>query len=86
VSCGTKKVLRQKGILYAPDYVINAGGIINVYSEMSPQGYDEAATTAKVKEIYQTLITIFARADAEQQPTNAVADLMAQEIIARGKK
>lgn len=80
------EVLRQKGILYAPDYVINAGGIINVYSEMSPQGYDEAWSTTKVMEIYNTLLNIFKRADAEQQPTNAVADLMAQEIIARGKK
>nr|WP_269435431.1 Glu/Leu/Phe/Val dehydrogenase family protein [Rheinheimera lutimaris] len=79
------EVLRQKGILYAPDYVINAGGIINVASEMRPQGYSESESTAKVMAIYDTLLTIFQRADAEQQPTSLVADLMAQEIIRRGK-
>ncbi len=80
------EILRQKGILYVPDYVINAGGIINVYMEMRPQGYDQDQSTAKVMEIYDTLLNIFQRADAEQQATNTVADLMAQEIIARGKK
>ncbi|MBU2071264.1 MAG: amino acid dehydrogenase [Gammaproteobacteria bacterium] len=79
------EVLRQKGILYAPDYVINAGGIINVAFEMRPQGYSEAESTAKVMAIYDTLLTVFRRADAEQQSTSVVADLMAQEIIRRGK-
>ncbi|MCB5226837.1 amino acid dehydrogenase [Alishewanella sp. 16-MA] len=77
--------LRQMGILYAPDYVINAGGIINVAFEMRPQGYSSSESTAKVKQIYDTLLTIFERADAENLPTSTVADLMAQEIIARGK-
>lgn len=80
------ELLRQKGILYAPDYVINAGGIINVSLEMRPEGYSKEESTAKVMEIYHTLLNIFQRADHEQQPTNAVADLMAQEIIARGRK
>ncbi len=79
-------MLRERGILYAPDYVINAGGIINVACEMRPQGYNAEESTAKVNEIYSTLLDIFARADAEQRPTSEVADLMAQEIIARGKK
>ena len=78
-------LLRQKGILYAPDYVINAGGIINVAFEMRPQGYNADESTAKVMAIYHTLLNIFRRADAEQQPTSVVADLMAQEIIRRGK-
>lgn len=77
------QMLRDKGILYAPDYVINAGGIINVWFEMRPEGYDKAESTAKVEQIYGTLLTIFRRADAEQQPTNVIADLMAQEIIAK---
>lgn len=79
------ELLRQKGILYAPDYVINAGGIINVAFEMRPQGYSEAESTAKVMAIYDTLLNLFQRADAEKQPTSVVADLMAQEIIRRGK-
>lgn len=78
-------LLRQKGILYAPDYVINAGGIINVAFEMRPQGYNADESTAKVMAIYDTLLNIFRRADAEQQSTSVVADLMAQEIIRNGK-
>ena len=79
------EILQQKGILYAPDYVINAGGIINVAFEMRPQGYSAEESTAKVMAIYDTLLTVFRRADAEQQPTNVIADLMAQDIIRRGK-
>lgn len=80
------ELLRQRGILYAPDYVINAGGIINVSMEIRPEGYDEAQSTKQVLAIYDTLLTVFARAAETGQPTNVVADLMAQEIIARGKK
>ena len=80
------EVLRDKGILYAPDYVINAGGIINVASEMRPEGYSASESTAKVMAIYDTLLNIFRRADAEGQSTSVIADLMAQEIIRRGKK
>lgn len=80
------EVLREKGILYAPDYVINAGGIINVASEMRPEGYSEAESTTKVMAIYDTLLNIFRRADAESQSTSVIADLMAQEIIRRGKR
>ena len=79
-------VLREKGILYAPDYVINAGGIINVASEMRPQGYSVEESTAKVNAIYDTLLNIFQRADAENQATSLVADLMAQELIRRNKQ
>ena len=66
--------------------MINAGGIINVSMEVRPEGYDQAQSTKQVLEIYQTLLTIFARAEQTGQPTNLVADQMAQEIIARGKK
>jgi leucine dehydrogenase len=75
--------LRERGILYAPDYVINAGGIINVSFESDDFEYDAAAATAKVEEIYNTLITIFERADSENLSTHLIADKMAQEIISR---
>ncbi|WP_419569757.1 Leu/Phe/Val dehydrogenase [Rheinheimera sp.] len=79
-------ILRQMGILYAPDYVINAGGIINVSLEIRPEGYNAEESTAKVNQIYHTLLNLFERAEREQKPTNEVADLIAQEIIrnARG--
>ncbi|MCH8536741.1 MAG: amino acid dehydrogenase [Alkalimonas sp.] len=78
-------MLRERGILYAPDYVINAGGIINVSMEMRPEGYNADDSTAKVNEIYHTLLNIFQRADEEQKSTHLVADIMAQEIIAKGR-
>ncbi len=77
------QALVERGILYAPDYVINAGGIINVSFE---NDYDIDKSTKKVEEIYNTLLDIFAKADKENKPTGQVADEMAREIIARGGK
>ena len=76
--------LMDRGILYAPDYVINAGGIINVSGETSGN-YDLESINAKIDHIYDTLIDIFKRADAEKRPTNVVADEIAEEIIANAK-
>lgn len=71
------QALKDKGILYAPDYVINAGGLINVASETDD--YDPAVVKAKVEKIYDTLLEIFTRADTENKPTSIVADIMAEE-------
>ncbi|MCL1048842.1 amino acid dehydrogenase [Shewanella abyssi] len=76
------ELLKEQNILYAPDYVINAGGIINVSFE---KDYDATAATAKVEEIYNTLITIFKQADAQNRTTGDVADEMAREIINAAK-
>ncbi|MDG1995338.1 MAG: Glu/Leu/Phe/Val dehydrogenase dimerization domain-containing protein [Emcibacteraceae bacterium] len=76
--------LMDRGILYAPDYVINAGGIINVSGETSGN-YDLNSINTKVDNIYDTLIHIFERSDAEKRPTNVVADEMAEEIIAKAR-
>ena len=73
--------LLERGILYAPDYVINAGGIINVSFENDADGYCADKSTAKVNEIYNTLTTIFERSDKEGRGANFIADKMAQEII-----
>ena len=70
-------------ILYAPDYVINAGGIINVSFE---ENYCVDQATAKVEEIYNTLLDVFEKADSTGKPTGEVADEMAREIIAKGGK
>ena len=75
--------LKQRGILYAPDYVINAGGIINVSFE---NDYCAEKATKKVEEIYDTLINVFNKAEQEHKPTGQVADEMAREIIAKGGK
>jgi leucine dehydrogenase len=74
--------VKARGILYAPDYVINAGGIINVVVEYLGEG-DAASVAAKVAEIEPRLASIFAAADASGQTTDAVADAMARRLIGR---
>ena len=72
--------LQERGILYAPDYVINAGGIINISCELD--GYDRDRALARTGRIYDTLAGIFTRADRERLPTNAIADRIAAERLA----
>lgn len=71
------EALLDKGILYAPDYVINAGGIIDVSYERI--GYDRDKMLKHVEGIYDTLMEIFKRSKAERLPTNIVADGLAEE-------
>jgi leucine dehydrogenase len=71
--------LHQKGILYAPDYVINAGGLINVYGEL--QGWTAERAMRKAQEIYGTLIQIFQIAQDEGIPTYQAADRLAERRI-----
>ena len=80
------QALTNQGILYAPDYVINAGGIINVALEIYPEPYCADKATVLVEEIYQTLMTVFTKAKEQGLPTGQVADGMAREIIANGGK
>ena len=77
------KALVDRGILYAPDYVINAGGIINVSFE---NNYDAKKSTLKVEEIYHTLLDIYTKADTQNRPTGIIADEMARAIIKNGGK
>ncbi|CUS48970.1 MAG: leucine dehydrogenase Ldh [Idiomarinaceae bacterium HL-53] len=74
------RIVKDMGILYAPDYVINAGGVIHVCSEAASFSFEE--TAARVRNIYNTLDKIFARATAEDRPTGEIADEMAREILA----
>ncbi len=76
------KMLAEMGVLYAPDYVINGGGIIRVAAQI--YDWDDAATETRVRAIADTLAAIFKRADSERLPTNLIADRMAEECIARG--
>lgn len=73
--------LADRGILYAPDYVINAGGVISVAREYLGQATD-AAVRDEVKRIPRRLDGIFDEADASSQPTNIVADNLAKRIVA----
>ncbi len=76
--------LQVAGVLYAPDYVINAGGIISVAREYNG-GSTEAQVTSEIHGIPGRLVEIFERARREGRATNAVADEMARERIGRGK-
>jgi leucine dehydrogenase len=70
--------LKQRGILYAPDYVINAGGIINVAAEVSGN-YSAEWVTGKLDQLEDTLATVFDRAAREDRTTQDVADEIARE-------
>jgi leucine dehydrogenase len=75
-------LIHQRGILYAPDYVINAGGIINVGSEYLGDG-DEASVNAKIEQIPGRLETVWDESEATGRNPAAVADAMAQRLIGR---
>jgi leucine dehydrogenase len=65
--------LMRRGILYAPDFVINAGGLINVTQELEPQGYNPAVSRAKVHNIYDSLMVIYDIAEQNRFSTHAAA-------------
>ena len=72
-------MLIKKGILYAPDYVINAGGLINVANEL--EGYDKEKAFSQAENIYDTSMAIFKRAKKESITTNQAAVLQAEDRI-----
>lgn len=76
-------VLARRGILYAPDYVINAGGIIAVSAEYNG-GVDRAGIDAQIDAIGPRLADIFARAQSEKRLTGDVADTLARAKMVRG--
>jgi leucine dehydrogenase len=73
-------LLEQRGILYAPDYVINGGGVINVYGELHRWPHERSQK--KAGEIYDTLLRIFDIAKRERIPTYRAADRLAEERVA----
>lgn len=79
------EALRAKGVLYAPDYVINAAGVISVGLEILGE-WSQDEMNCRIDAIGPRLLSIFERADAENRPTGAVADDMAMEVIAGARK
>ncbi|MEO1228404.1 MAG: Glu/Leu/Phe/Val dehydrogenase [Myxococcota bacterium] len=71
--------LHERGILYAPDYVINAGGLINVANEL--EGYDQERAFKQAEGIYDILLGVFEQAEAQGVPTRVAADAVAQRRI-----
>jgi leucine dehydrogenase len=78
--------LLRRGILYAPDFVINAGGIINVSCEFLPNGYDEPASLAKVNNIYKAVKDVVATSRAQSIPTSQAAVVLAEKILGESRK
>ena len=78
--------LRERGVLYAPDFVINAGGIINVSVELEPDGYNEKRALAKVNNIYNAVRDILRTADEEDIATNRAAILFAERKLEDGRR
>jgi leucine dehydrogenase len=72
--------LEARGVLYAPDYVANAGGVINVYSELT--GWSRDRSLRKADEIYETVLSVFALAKSTGIPTYMAADRVAEQRIA----
>ncbi|HEY2366575.1 MAG TPA: amino acid dehydrogenase [Polyangiaceae bacterium] len=73
--------LHARGILYAPDYAINAGGLINVAQEV--KGYDAKVSRDATMKIYDTMWEIFDRSKKLSAPTHKVADMLVEEKLSR---
>ena len=77
------KILQDRGIVYAPDFLINAGGIINVYAEL--EGYDKKEIIRKTENIFNTTLEILNSADVNKITTHTAALQIAQQRIATRK-
>jgi len=75
--------IKKKGIIYAPDFLINAGGLINVYSEIN--GYDREKSLSQTREIYNTTLQILKKAELEDITTHKAALEIAKQRISDNK-
>ncbi|MEX2595743.1 MAG: Glu/Leu/Phe/Val dehydrogenase [Salibacteraceae bacterium] len=71
----------DKGIIYAPDFLINAGGLINCYSEL--EGYNRERALQQAEQIFDTTMTVINAAEESNQPTHQIANEMAENRIER---
>lgn len=78
-------MLHSKGILYGPDYVVNAGGMINASGDIMG-GYSEAWALEKTLAIYDTCMEIFVESQHEDIPTYKIADKLAEARLKSGRK
>ncbi|MFD7965104.1 Glu/Leu/Phe/Val dehydrogenase [Streptomyces zaomyceticus] len=81
---GIEKDLVERGILYAPDYVVNAGGVIQVADEL--HGFDFDRCKTKATKIFDTTLEIFARAKADGIPPAAAADRIAEQRMSDARR
>jgi valine dehydrogenase (NAD+) len=76
---GTAKLLVEKGITYAPDYCVNAGGVIQVADELDPQGFSFERAKARATGIFDTTLAVLERAAADGVTTAEAADRQAEQ-------
>lgn len=80
------EALVEKGILYAPDYVINAGGIINVSTELMPGGFNQTASLERIERIPRALKELWTIAKDENIAPNIASNRLAENILAEARK
>lgn len=73
------QMLVERGIMYAPDYAINAGGLINVYNEL--EGYSQQRALKQAEGIYDTILKIYSIAKRDKIPTHEASNRLAEERI-----
>jgi len=78
--------LVERDILYAPDYAINSGGVINISVERDPGGYSADMARSKVAQIYDIMTQLIDTSKLEGIPTHEVADKLAKAMIERGRQ
>lgn len=74
-------LLHEHGILYAPDYIANAGGLIYVADELEPDGFNQQRVIERTQHIQATIADILSRSKDQNLPTYKVADMIAEERI-----
>ena len=74
-------LLQNKGVLYAPDYVVNAGGLIAVVDEYEHKNFNQERVEKRIKNIQTTLQTIFDKHRKTKKPTNLISNKMAEKIF-----
>lgn len=77
-------MLRNRGIPYAPDFVINVGGILNVAGEIEDEGYKPSLSRSKVHKIYDTILAIYEIAEKNKESTHEAAISLADYRIKYG--
>jgi leucine dehydrogenase len=77
------ELLHRLGVLYVPDYVANAGGVINIAGELSHRGYHPGRAYEQVRRIYDTVTAVLDTAEAQGVPPGAAADRLAEGRITR---
>ena len=73
--------LHRRGILYAPDYIVNAGGVINVETELGDAGYSEERAREKTERIYEIMSSVIRTSQVEEIPTSVAADRLAEDRL-----